>query len=64
MDEKKLPKEQAKTFLHTVVQLLFESRRRRRDQQTAVAFSTTRVEVPDEHDWETLKWVLKYLNET
>jgi hypothetical protein len=61
---KKLNKEQALAFHHTVAQLLFMATRARRDIQTAMAFLTTRVKSPDEDDWGKLKRVLKYLNGT
>eukprot|EP00804_Cyclotella_cryptica_P010072 CCRYP_018045-RB/>CCRYP_018045-RB protein AED:0.27 eAED:-0.33 QI:0/-1/0/1/-1/1/1/0/595 len=61
---KKLPEEQAAAFHRTTAQLLFLGGRARRDIQTAVAFLTTRVKVPDEDDWGKLKRVLKYLNGT
>ena len=61
---KKLNKEQALAFHHTVAHLLFMATRARRDIQTAVAFLTTRVKSPDEDDWGKLKRVLKYLNGT
>ena len=38
--------------------------RARQDNQTAVAFFTTRVKSPDEDDWGKLKRVLKYLDGT
>ena len=63
-EAKKLNKEQALAFHHTVAQLLFMAMRARRDIQTAVAFLTTRVKNPDEDDWGKLKRVLKYLNGT
>jgi hypothetical protein len=63
-EAKKLNKEQALAFHHTVAQLLFMATRARRDIQTAVAFVTTRVKSPDEDDWGKLKRVLKYLNGT
>ena len=40
----------AAAFHHTLAQLLFMSRRPRRDIQTAVAFLTTRVKAPYEDD--------------
>ena len=46
------------------MQLIFLSYRCRRDCQTAVAFLTTHVRVPDEDDWGKLKRVLKYLKGT
>jgi transposase-like protein len=61
---KKLNKEQALAFHHTVAQLLFMATRARQDIQTAMAFLTTRVKSPDEDDWGKLKRVLKYLNGT
>jgi hypothetical protein len=54
----------ADAFHHTVYQLLFAANRARRDIQTAVSFLTTRVQSPDEDDWEKLKRILKYLNGT
>ena len=38
--------------------------RARQDNQTTVAFFTTRVKSPDEDDWGKLKRVLKYLDGT
>ncbi len=58
-----LPESQAIAYHHTTAQLLFLSRVHR-NIQTAVAFLTTRVKVPDEDDWGKLKRVLKYLNGT
>ena len=54
----------ADTFHHTVYQLLFVANRLHRDIQTAVSFLTTRVQSPEEDDWEKLKRILKYLNGT
>ena len=42
-----LPEKQAQAFHHTVAQLLFLSKRSRRDVQTAVSFLTTCVKCPD-----------------
>jgi hypothetical protein len=61
---KLLSKERAKSFHHSVAQLLFVSTRVRRDIQTTVAFLTTRVKKPDEDDWGKLKRLLKYLKGT
>eukprot|EP00804_Cyclotella_cryptica_P006122 CCRYP_010732-RA/>CCRYP_010732-RA protein AED:0.20 eAED:0.22 QI:0/0/0/1/1/1/2/0/901 len=61
---KYLPEELAQHFHHTVAQLLYVGTRVRRDIQTAVAFLTTRVNIPDEDDWGKLKRVLKYLKGT
>jgi hypothetical protein len=63
-DGRKLSKELAEAFHHTVYQLLFAANRARRDIQTAVSFLTTRVKAPDEDDWGKLVRVLKYLNGT
>ena len=52
-----LPESQAVAFHHTVAQLLFVSKCRR-DIQLAVAFLTTHVKSPDEHDWGKLVRVL------
>jgi hypothetical protein len=59
-DGRKLSKEQADVFYHTVYQLLFAANRACRDIQMAVSFLITRVQAPDEDDWEKLKRVLKY----
>jgi hypothetical protein len=61
---KLLPEEQAPAFYHAVAQLLFSSARARQDIQPAVAFLTTRVKSPDEHDWGMVKPVLSYLKGT
>jgi hypothetical protein len=63
-DGKKLSKELAEVFHHTVYQLLFAANRARRDIQTAVSFLTTRVKAPDQDNWGKLARVLKYLNGT
>jgi hypothetical protein len=61
-DDKKLSKEQADAFHHTVNQLMFAANRACQDIQTAVSFLTARVQAPGEDDWEKLKRVSKYLN--
>ncbi len=58
-----LPESQVIAYHHTTAQLLYLSWVRR-DIQTAVAFLTTWVKVPDGVDWGKLKCVLKYLNGT
>jgi hypothetical protein len=63
-DGRKLSKELAEVFHHTVYQLLFAANRARHDIQTAVSFLTTRVKAPDQNDWGKLVRVLKYLNGT
>jgi len=60
----KLSVERSAIFHQFVAQLLFISSRSRRDIQTAVAFLTTRVKSPDEHDWVKLRRVMKYLKGT
>ena len=64
MAKKLLPEEQERAFHHAVAQLLFLCMRARPDIQTAVSFLTKRVRAPDEHDWNKLKRVLKYLKDT
>ncbi len=54
----------ADTFHHTVYQLLFAANHAHQDIQTVVSFLTTRVQSPDEDDWEKLKRILEYLNGT
>ncbi len=63
-DGRKLSKELAEVFHHTVYQLLFAANRARRDIQMAVSFLTTWVKAPDQDDWGKLVRVLKYLNGT
>ncbi len=50
-----LGEEQALSFHHTVVQLLFMAAKARRDIQMAVSFLTTRVKNPDEDNLGKLK---------
>jgi hypothetical protein len=63
-DGRKLSKELAEVFHHTVYQLLFAANRARHDIQMAVLFLTTWVKAPDQYDWGKLVRVLKYLNST
>jgi hypothetical protein len=63
-DGRKLSKELAEVFHHTVYQLLFAANRARHDILTEVLFITTRVKAPDQDDWGKLVRVLKYLNGT
>ncbi len=63
-DGRKLSKELAEVFHHTVYQLLFAANRARRDIQMAVLFLTTWVKAPDQDNWGKLVRVLKYLNGT
>jgi len=50
-DTKKLPKANAQLFDHLVAKLLYLSRCKREDIQTAVAFLCTRVQTPDKDDY-------------
>lgn len=59
-----LSEERSAIFHQYVAQLLFISNRSRRDIQTAVAFLTTRVKGPNDHDWTKLRRVMKYLKGT
>ena len=61
---RKLSKELAEVFHHTVYQLLFAANRARSEIQMAVLFLTTRVKAPDQDNWGKLVRVLKYLNGT
>jgi hypothetical protein len=63
-DGRKLSKELAEVFHHTVYQLLFAANRARHDILTAVSFLTTWVKASDQDDWGKLVRVLKYLNGT
>ena len=51
-------------FHHNTAKLLFLSKRARPDIQTAVAFLTTRVKLPDRDDYKKLARVMKYLRAT
>ncbi len=63
-DGRKLSKELAEVFHHTVYQLLFSANRARHDIQMAVSFLTIRVKAPDQDNWGKLVRILKYLNGT
>jgi hypothetical protein len=63
-DGRKLSKEQADAFHHTVYQLLFTANKACQDIQMAVSFLTMQVQAPNEDDWGKLNRVLKYLNGT
>ena len=60
----KLPKDKAEAFHTWVAKGLFLCQRARLDIQTAVAFSCTQVQNPDEDDWKKLIRLLCYLNTT
>ena len=57
-----LPEEQAIALHQIIDQTLFMSAKDRRDIQTAVGFSTTRIKNPEKDNWGKLNRVLKYLN--
>jgi hypothetical protein len=63
-DGRKLSKEFAELFHHTVYPLLFAANKARHDIQTAVSFLTAWVKAPYQVDWGKLVRVLKYLNGT
>ena len=54
----------AQAFQHFVAQLLFTSKRCRKDIQTEMTFLTTRVRATDEDDWKKLRRLLQYVNFT
>ncbi len=60
-EAKPLLEEQAVTFHHTTMQLLFLSLPKRHDIQPATTFLTTQVKSPDEDDWGKVKQVLGHL---
>ena len=62
--KKKLSKEQAQDFNHSVAQLLFIAMCARPDLLTLLLFLTKRVLGPDEDDWGKLKRGHKYLMAT
>jgi hypothetical protein len=59
-----LDKDQAETFVHIVMQLLYLSQRARPDIHTAVSFLCGRLTKPDEDDYKKLAHVVKYLDST
>jgi hypothetical protein len=61
---KDLSKEQAETFHTFVAKGLFVSKRGRPDLQPAIAFLTTRVKKPNQGDWQKLKRMMNFLNNT
>jgi hypothetical protein len=63
-DRDKLDEQTSEMFHHNTAKLLFLSKRARPDIQTAVAFLTTRVKLPDRDDYKKLARVMKYLRAT
>ena len=63
-NEKPLPKDKKETFHTYVAKGLFVSKRARPDMQPTNAFLCTRVQDPNEGDWEKLVRMMKYLNGT
>ena len=63
-NEKPLPKDKKETFHTYVAKGLFVSKRARPDIQPTNAFLCTRVQDPNEGDWEKLVRMMKYLNGT
>jgi hypothetical protein len=60
----KLDEEKGAMFHHNVAKILFLCKRARPDVQTATAFLSTRVKVPDEDDYKKLTRVMRYLRST
>eukprot|EP00957_Ditylum_brightwellii_P079907 6077763-Ditylum_brightwellii.AAC.1 len=60
----KLNEELAQAFHTIVARLIYVCKCARQDLQTAIAFLTTRVKAPDNHDWEKWKCLLRYLKGT
>ena len=63
-NDKKLQQDKAEVFHTTVAQGLFLTRRGRPDIHTGIAFLCTRVQQPNEGDWENLMRLMKYMNGT
>ena len=59
-----LPKDQADTFRSIVMKIMYLGQRCRLDLQTALAFLCTRVDKPTEEDWEKLRRLISYMNNT
>ena len=60
--DKKLPQDKAEAFHTTVAQGLFLTKRGRPDIHTGITFLCTRVQQPNEEDWEKLMRLMKYMN--
>ena len=63
-DCKKLDSVKAKAFHNIVTKALYVMKRARPDISVAIAFLTTRVRTPDQHDWEKLSHLMQYLHGT
>ena len=63
-NDKKLQQDKAEAFHTTVAQGLFLTKRGRPDRHTGIAFLCTRVQQPNEEDWEKLMRLMKYMNGT
>jgi hypothetical protein len=59
-----LEKEQAESYVHLVMQLLYLSQRAHPDIRTAVSFLCGRLTKPDQDDYKKLARVMKYLDST
>ena len=57
-----LQQDKAEVFHTTVAQGLFLTRRGMPDIHTGIAFLCTRVQQPNEEDWEKLMRLMKYMN--
>jgi hypothetical protein len=63
-ESKSLDKDRAAEFHTVVAKGLFASKRARADIHTAIAALCTRVKNPNEHEWNKLVRLMKYLNGT
>eukprot|EP00957_Ditylum_brightwellii_P210033 15364497-Ditylum_brightwellii.AAC.6 len=63
-DKAQLDEPTARQFHTSVAKLLFVYKRARHDIQTAVAFLTMRVKLPDKDNSKKLRWVILYLKGT
>ena len=59
-----LSEDVALMFHHIVTKSLFLSKHRRPDLQTAIAFLSTRVKMPDSDDYKKLGRMIKYMRST
>ena len=59
-----LDKEQAMSFNHDVVQMIFAMNQTKKEIKTAVEFITTRLRSTDEDDWRSLWQLLQYIKST
>ena len=60
-EQELLDKSRDQAFHHAVEKLLLTGIRYRKEEQTAIAFLTTRVRKPDKDDWKKLRKLLGYL---